>query len=954
MRVMPGPPPVNYIIRTMKALKISLERERNYYRWQADRDFFRAGETLTGHVCFDPPGKRPPDKTRIVWSDTFGRRVLSVKGKWNAKLGRLEFTFETTGRAATSNRLEVEINGEKSAREPFVLARPVSAWDDFQVFVWAHYPQGYYDELRNIGVTGAVAYKRDRAENILDNDFLCYVDQVSPEEMSVYHRPYSQYWEKPENPTHPDRKYKWFLYHWDMIRQRYKKARARLRGKSVAMDFEGRKVLCRANCPSDPAVAERMRERILQTVLQHKAERPLFYNLCDEPGTGDQAAPFDFCYCRHCLERFRVWLEKRYGSLPALNREWGTRFPLWRLVVPFTTDDVLRNQRRARDFNFSGWADHREFMDDLMNQTYGRMRSFGREADPSALYGNTGGQPPNAYGGWDYAKLVENVDLHVPYNMFQNDDMLASFRPRTLKMAPYFGDNRRMVRRIWYQALHGDCGQIHWDNHQADGRFLNIPDCTWSDKAKMLSPALKDLTRGLGRQLMSLKPMDTHLAIHHSQASVRANWMMGALAQGEKWIDRDSQDAEAAEYDVLFHVRDSLTKLAADCGLGHSFISYREIEAGDLAGGCRKALFLPHSLAMGAAECDEVRRFAENGGLVIADALPAVMDNHCRLLPAGQLDDLFGVRRERFDYKAACAPILVRSGSNPVGLVPGKMVLRACEPTLKAVGKARAYGKSGAADCLVVNRVGKGLALYLNMELRHCFNWRARVGSRFERDPQDLLSGLMALAGVARRIHLWKTVRGKRVPGVEVCRFSNGPVEMAGVVVNELRLTSGVGEERAAGQNAFDHKSPMTVELPAAAHAYNARTGEYFGKTAGFRDVFDPFDAKVYAFLPYRVTALSAALQGAAVAGKSAAFKVTLAAEGGVPGRHVVRCDVYNPRNQWLSYYSRNVDTDNGRAEFALPLAENDLPGKWRLELKDVVTGLRKKVFFHLKPRRPS
>lgn len=32
------------------------------------------------------------------------------------------------------------------------------------------------------------------------------------------------------------------------------------------------------------------------------------------------------CYCGVCAERFRQWLERKYGSLDALNRAWGTAF----------------------------------------------------------------------------------------------------------------------------------------------------------------------------------------------------------------------------------------------------------------------------------------------------------------------------------------------------------------------------------------------------------------------------------------------------------------------------------------------------------------------------------------------------------------------------------------------------------------------------------------------------
>jgi len=58
----------------------------------------------------------------------------------------------------------------------------------------------------------------------------------------------------------------------------------------------------------------------------------------------------------------------------------------------------------------------------------------------------------------------------------------------------------------------------------------------------------------------------------------------------------------------------------------------------------------------------------------------------------------------------------------------------------------------------------------------------------------------------------------------------------------------------------------------------------------------------------------------------------------------VVRCDVYDLRGEWASHYSKNLVTDGGRGELPLPLAESDCAGRWRLELRDGVSGRRAAV----------
>jgi hypothetical protein len=160
-----------------------------------------------------------------------------------------------------------------------------------------------------------------------------------------------------------------------------------------------------------------------------------------------------------------------------------------------------------------------------------------------------------------------------------------------------------------------------------------------------------------------------------------------------------------------------------------------------------------------------------------------------------------------------------------------------------------------------------------------------------------------------------------------------------------MRRTTGVGEELAVKLRSFDQPSAMTVELAAPAHVYDARTGKYHGLVREFPDRFDPWSAKVYALLPYRVTGLAARPAGPARAGASLRLELKLETDPpGAAGRHVLRCEVFDPRGQWRSYYSKNVVTEGGRGELLVPLAEGDRPGAWRLELRDAVSGRKATV----------
>jgi beta-galactosidase len=76
-------------------------------------------------------------------------------------------------------------------------------------------------------------------------------------------------------------------------------------------------------------------------VARHAQKSPAFYgwDLWSEPAAlnwtriGYKAEPM-FCYCPSSLARFRVWLQKKYGTLDRLNEAWHRTFTDWKQVEP--------------------------------------------------------------------------------------------------------------------------------------------------------------------------------------------------------------------------------------------------------------------------------------------------------------------------------------------------------------------------------------------------------------------------------------------------------------------------------------------------------------------------------------------------------------------------------------------------------------------------------------------
>src|ERR1700722_6738320 len=147
-----------------------------------------------------------------------------------------------------------------------------------------------------------------------------------------------------------------------------------------------------------------------------KSMRPIDYSLADEAGIADLAAAWDFDFSPASLAGMREWLRGQYGSLDALNREWGTGFVGWNDVVPITTTSAMREPGE----NFSRWSDFKAWMDVAYAHALRAGTDAIHAADPTALAAMEGTQPPG-WGGYDYSRLAGAVDLMELGNSGDNE-----------------------------------------------------------------------------------------------------------------------------------------------------------------------------------------------------------------------------------------------------------------------------------------------------------------------------------------------------------------------------------------------------------------------------------------------------------------------------------------------------------------------------------------------------
>lgn len=153
-------------------------------------------------------------------------------------------------------------------------------------------------------------------------------------------------------------------------------------------------------------------EKMRQIVLAHRLpenDTVFAYDLAWEPtwGPRDRRKPYD--------RPWQAWVEKRYGTLAAAERAWNFAPPREAGLLAGPSDEQV-----SRDGPWRAMVlDYRRFLDELLDERYGRARKLMRSVDPHHLVSfrmTIAGDPtvPPASMAYDLAGLARSVDFMAP------------------------------------------------------------------------------------------------------------------------------------------------------------------------------------------------------------------------------------------------------------------------------------------------------------------------------------------------------------------------------------------------------------------------------------------------------------------------------------------------------------------------------------------------------------
>lgn len=566
----------------------------------------------------------------VRWSDSLGR-VVEEDTRPIELHDEIEFSFplDLSRAIAMKNELQVRLSFEEvtakgphhvdqEASSDFIAKPDVKGWNDYAIIMYQHYPSAIQPGLERLGINGGKYEGRNLTppSYLIDNNMRWYSENIAADYFAEYHR-----WRS-------DRTYDWSL---DQAKALY------------AQDPSSKEAFKRHPSFWDPEWRRMIHDRVVDVAKRNSPYQPFFYSLADETGIASLGSNWDFDFSDQSIVAMRGWLRTQYGSLGALNKEWGTGFTAWDRVMPSSTNEAMRN----KGDNFAAWADFKQWMDISYADALRMGVDAVHEVDAKAYVGIVGAQKPG-WGGYDYSRLAQTVSVMEPYDIAGSVKLAHSLNPAVPLLSTGFAGGDWERHRVWYELLQGHRGMILWDESQ---RYIS-PDGSVGPAGKEAQSYYNEIRNGIGALIINSVAQDDGITVHYSQPSMRTEWMLERRPDGEAWMNRDASYERANNKFV--RIRESWGHAIEDQGLQYNFVSSNQVEDGELLRRGYRVLVLPHSSSLSAKEVSHIRLFVERGGVLVTDAMPGTFDEHSRRLVASPLVDMFPGEHLRALTVTAC------------------------------------------------------------------------------------------------------------------------------------------------------------------------------------------------------------------------------------------------------------------------------------------------------------
>lgn len=437
-------------------------------------------------------------------------------------------------------------------------------------------------------------------------------------------------------------------------------------------DRKNRKLLERPVSLFDPEV----KKKLLATVrtAMDRFERCDLLAVCvDHEGSLTSfSTPIDFDYSEHCLSRFRAWLKTRYPSIADLNKVWRTSFKSFEEVDPPTTDAVYLANKSVYPFmKLEGWAEFHVFLDEFFIDLNHELIAEARKATPEAPLSVTVSAVPSAFGGWDYAHLLEDDKLDVieTYKFPGAKGMVRGLTGgRTFNFSSHYGTVDTHIIKLWLDFFQGE-----------RGTFLGLRTSKVFPKGKV--GAASALHKPYFDKMIQIAPMadpatvfSGDVSLIYSQPSVRTYWMYDMQIDKLTWPRRGSK--YEIKHNTYQQVLGGWQAVLGELGIHPHFESYRHLKQGRFKHGTPKVLIANRLIAASDALLKTLKAYVEDGGTLVIDESFALYDERGSIRGPDPIPFTTAKRGKEFKLSAI-------AGS------PTEEQAARAEPQTFAVGKGR-------------------------------------------------------------------------------------------------------------------------------------------------------------------------------------------------------------------------------------------------------------------------
>jgi hypothetical protein len=662
--------------------------------------------------------------------------------------------------------------------------------------------------------------------------------------------------------------------------------------KKKYLETNDKSILKRKYGLKDTVYLNSVRDDLTSMIGRWKKFSPSAYYIYEEPSVTRYDDALDLCFRESTLTAMREWLKEEYRSLQALNKQWGTDFTLWKDVVP---DDSREARERG---NYSSWGDHRTFMEICWADQFKFVRDIVNEVDPGGLVQLSGTQAASSHNGYDYSRLNRYVGQMNPYDIDNQLEYHHNFNPE-LKISGQAG----------YGAL-GKSVLYDYYNHlflkETGGSYvfwqvscLN-PDLRICQSGLDMKEGFDELLkRGIGRLVASYEPdNELKIAIHYSFPSIHGAWIVDGK------IVPETGDNISETLKQFNRNRDGWVKILHDAGLGFGFISYSSIENGNLLANAYKVLILPMSYAMSDSEVQQIEAFVKQGGILIADALPGIMDDHTKIRSKRALSDVFGINARSYTREELITPA---SESNLI------------------VREADILQKEKTVPEILYHNYGKGSAYLLNYFMD---NYPEEKLNHNNESSLLKIRKLFAKENLESGI-LLTTSKGDPANSIEKYSFSeqSGSARLLGLLPGK----TGEDEE-------------INLHINQSVHLYDIRNKKYLGEGNDFKIKVKPSVPELFGLVQGTIDDIEVEAPSTLNRGDTVTLVFKIIGEGISDLKSVVRVNVYDPKGANTLYYSNNCELTNGSGTYNFNTALNDQPGLWKIQLTEVISGVVKEV----------